>query len=93
MYKNEMKKKIIFFMPSFEGGGVEKNIIMIANNFVSRNIKVGLITTSKKLKKKFNKKIDFICPKRSFWSYQQRFIKYLVCIFFLLLEFYKNKNF
>ena len=29
MYKNEMKKKIIFFMPSFEGGGVEKNIIII----------------------------------------------------------------
>ena len=26
MYKNEMKKEIVFFMPSFEGGGVEKNI-------------------------------------------------------------------
>ena len=93
MYKNEMKKKIIFFMPSFEGGGVEKNIIIIANNFVSRNVKVGLITTSKKLRKKFNKKIDFICPKSSFWSYRQRFIKYSVCIFFLFLEFYRNKNF
>ena len=30
MYKNEMKKEIVFFMPSFEGGGVEKNIRMIA---------------------------------------------------------------
>ena len=37
MYKNEMKKKILYFMPSFEGGGVEKNIIIIANYFASRN--------------------------------------------------------
>ena len=52
MYKNEMKKKIIFFMPSFEGGGVEKNIIMIANYFVSKDANVSLITASKKNQKK-----------------------------------------
>ena len=37
MYKNEMKKEIVFFMPSFEGGGVEKNIRIIANYFASKN--------------------------------------------------------
>ena len=63
MYKNEMKKKIIFFMPSFEGGGVEKNIIIIANNFILRNINVSIITASKKIKKRFSKKIDFISQK------------------------------
>ena len=51
MYKNEMKKEIVFFMPSFEGGGVEKNIRMIANYFASKNVKISLITTSKKVKK------------------------------------------
>ena len=29
MEKNE--KRLIFFMPSMEGGGVEKNLILIAN--------------------------------------------------------------
>ena len=36
MYKNKDKKKIIFFMPSFEGCGVEKNIIIIANHFIKK---------------------------------------------------------
>ena len=49
MYKNEMKKEIVFFMPSFEGGGVEKNIRIIANYFASKNAKISLITTSKKV--------------------------------------------
>ena len=52
MYKNEMKKKIVFFMPSFEGGGVEKNIIIIANEFISRNLDISLITASRVIKKK-----------------------------------------
>ena len=42
MEKN--KKRIIFFMPSIEGGGVEKNLILIAN-YVSNHIdNVSLIT-------------------------------------------------
>ena len=88
-----MKKKIIFFMPSFEGGGVEKNIIMIANNFIAKNVDVSLITTSKKIKKKFNKKINFICPKNHYWDSMPRFIKYTMCIFFYFLNFVKIKNF
>jgi len=47
-----MKKKIIFFMPSFEGGGVEKNIIMIINNFIKKDVNISLITASKKIRKK-----------------------------------------
>ena len=93
MYKNEMKKKIIFFMPSFEGGGVEKNIIIIANYFASRNINVSLITANTELKKKFDKRIDFISPKNNFWSSKKRFFKYIICIFFLYLEFSKKNDF
>ena len=93
MYKNEMKKKIIFFMPSFEGGGVEKNIIMVANYFASKNIKISLVTASKKVKKKFSKKIEFICPKSDIWDKHKRFIKYLICTFFLFIQYRKNNNF
>ncbi len=38
-------------MPSFEGGGVEKNIILIANYFVKKNPYISLITASKNKKK------------------------------------------
>ena len=31
-----MKQKIIFFMPAMEGGGVEKNLVMIANFFLKK---------------------------------------------------------
>ena len=55
MYKNEMKKEIVFFMPSFEGSGVEKNIRIIANYFASKNAKISLITASKKVKKIYKK--------------------------------------
>ena len=49
-----MKKKIIIFMPSIEGGGVEKNLFIITN-FLSQKIdNINLITTSKEYKKKLN---------------------------------------
>ena len=52
------KKKLVIFMPSMEGGGVEKNIIIISN-YLSRYLKnTSLITFDKKFNKKFSKKID-----------------------------------
>ena len=93
MYKNEMKKKIIFFMPSFEGGGVEKNIIIIANELISRNFEISLITASREIKKKFSNKINLICPLGNFWNKFGRPIKYLVCSFLLITAFFKYKKF
>ena len=92
MYKNEMKKEIVFFMPSFEGGGVEKNIRMIANFFGSKNIKISLITASKKVRRKFTRNIDFISPKKEYWDKQKRFIKFIICIFLLFQNYRKNRN-
>jgi len=92
MYKNEMKKEIVFFMPSFEGGGVEKNIRMIANYFASKNIKISLITASKKVKKKFTKKVRFISPVSNIWDKQKRFIKFIICIYFLFKNYKRNKK-
>ena len=50
-------------MPSFEGGGVEKNIIIIANNFIKRNVDVSILTANSEIKQKFSKKIKFISGK------------------------------
>ena len=47
----EKNKKLILFMPSMEGGGVEKNLILIANFLVKHIKNVYLITFDKKFKK------------------------------------------
>ena len=46
MIKKE--KKLIIFMPSIEGGGVEKNLFIISNYLSSKLKNITLITTSKK---------------------------------------------
>ena len=62
MEKNQ--KKIILFMPSMDGGGVEKNLIVISN-FLSKNIKnLTLITFDDKFNNKFLKKIKIINYKK-----------------------------
>ena len=54
------KKKLVLFMPSIEGGGVEKNFFITAN-FLSKKIdNLSIITTSLKSKKKLDKKIKLI---------------------------------
>ena len=45
------QKKIIIFMPSIEGGGVEKNLFLISNFLSSKFQRVKLITSSKNQKK------------------------------------------
>ena len=55
-----MKRKVIVFMPSIEGGGVEKNLIIVSN-YVSKYIKnVSLITYDNSFNKYFHKRINII---------------------------------
>ena len=57
MKKNQ--KKLILFMPSMEGGGVEKNIILISN-YLSKYIdETTLITFDTKFKKNLEKILKF----------------------------------
>lgn len=85
------QKKIILFMPSIEGGGVEKNFFLISN-FLGKKIKnIHLITAEKNLKKKLNN-INIIHPKSDWWIKRGRLRKYLICIFLLIKELLKNKN-
>ena len=51
------RKRLIIFMPSIEGGGVEKNLFIISRFLVKKIKDISLITVSNKYRKKFDKKI------------------------------------
>ena len=55
-----MQKKLIIFIPSIEGGGVEKNLFIISNYLKDKINNISVITISNKFKNKFNNKIKFI---------------------------------
>ena len=86
------KNKVIIFMPSIEGGGVEKNLFLISNYLSKKLDKVALITISKKYKKKFDNSIEFISPAADFWDNLSRGSKYFLSLFLLIKEIIKNKN-
>ncbi len=87
-----MKKKLIIFMPSIEGGGVEKNLFLVSN-YLSKKIKdLRLITISKKYKKKFNKSIKFITLSSNFWDKLSRRSKYALALILLFKEILKDRK-
>ena len=90
MEKNQ--KKLILFMPSMDGGGVEKNLIVISN-FISKYIKnLTLITFDDKFNNKFLKKINIINYKKKNKKKNNKYFKYLTCLIILSKEIIKNKN-
>lgn len=90
MEKNQ--KNLILFMPSMDGGGVEKNLIVISN-FLSKHIKnLTLITFDGKFNSKFSKKINIINYKKKDKRKHKKYFKYLVCLIILSREIIKNKN-
>ena len=48
-----MQKKVIIFIPSIEGGGVEKNLFIISNYLKDKIKNISIITTSNKFKNRF----------------------------------------
>ncbi len=86
-----MKKKLIIFMPSVEGGGVEKNFFIISNYLASKLGKVFLITAENNLSKKINN-IEIVYPKSNFWRNSGRFRKYIICILLLIKILLKNRD-
>ena len=86
-----MKKKLIIFIPSIEGGGVEKNMFIVSN-YLSQKINVSVLTISKKFQKKLSNNINFITLKSNFWDKKSRRIKYFLSIILLLHEILKDKN-
>ena len=43
----------LFFCPSIEGGGVEKNLYLISDYLVKQNLKVHIITANNNIEKTF----------------------------------------
>lgn len=85
------QKKIILFIPSIEGGGVEKNFFIISN-FLTKNLEnIFLITAEKNVSKKTGN-IKIIYPKSNFWRKSGRFRKYIICLFLLGKMLLHEKN-
>ena len=87
-----MKKKLIVFMPSIEGGGVEKNLFIVTNHLAKKIGEISLITISKKYKNKFNKLVKIKTLSSSFWDTMPRRIKYFLSIYLLICEILKDRN-
>ena len=85
------KKNIIFFCPSIEEGGVEKNLVNICNGIVE-NHKVTLVTANKNKNILFRKKINFISPNTNFFNNKSRIFKSICCAYLLLKNYNKQKN-
>lgn len=91
MEKN--KKRLIFFMPSIEGGGVEKNLILIANYISKFKKDINLITFDDSFNKYFDKKINIINFKKKSSKKFSKYFKYISCIYLLIKEYFRNNNF
>ena len=85
------QKKLILFMPSIEGGGVEKNFFIISNYLASKIDKIILITAEKNLSNQLEN-IKVVSPKSDFWRKAGRMRKYLICIFLLIKILLKRGN-
>ena len=87
-----MKSKIILFMPCADLGGVEKNFFLISN-FLAKNKKnVIVISISKNIKKRLNKNIKLISLNLNIWDKLTRRLKFLLGLFLLIKEIFKNKD-
>ena len=56
----KIKDKLIIFMPSIDGGGVEKNLFIISNYLSKKIDDIILITFDDRFNHKFNKEIKII---------------------------------
>jgi len=86
------KKEIIIFMPSINGGGVEKNFFLITNYLSTKFNEISVISLSKEHKKKLKPGIKFISIDNSLIKYLGRRSKFIVCLLLLLKRIFLNKN-
>ena len=86
------KKKLIIFMPSIEGGGVEKNLFLITNFLIKKLSNVSILTANKNDKNYFSKNLNVLAPKTNFWINKSRILKTIVCLMILFKVILKDKN-
>ena len=79
-------------MPAMEGGGVEKNIIIISN-YLAKYIKnIELITFDRKFNNFFDKKIKITNYSKKKNDIKNKYYKYFFCLLLLIKSFFDNKE-
>jgi glycosyltransferase involved in cell wall biosynthesis len=86
-----INNNLIIFMPSIEGGGVEKNLFLITNDFVNKFNCITVITASQNVHK-FDGKIKIIKPKKNNYFLKFRYIKIILSVLFLIRELLRKKE-
>ncbi len=84
-------RDLVIFIPSIEGGGVEKNLFYIAKFLKKKFKNIFLVTADRLDKNLFGNNIKLIAPKSRFYNNKPRIIKSLICSF-LLFNNFKSKN-
>ena len=84
-------RNIIFFIPSIEDGGVEKNLFNVVNELAKKKINVTVITSTKRFDERFVSKIKIIHP-NFFNDDSSRYQKYFSS-FYELLKLKMSKKF
>ena len=88
-----IEKNLLIFIPSVEGGGVEKNFFLITNYLSKKFQKVVVITTNKnEIKNKLSNKIKLIGPNLKNSYSNSRYPKYFLCILYLIKYLVRNQN-
>tara|TARA_B110000027_G_scaffold134163_1_gene165288 strand:- start:2983 stop:4092 length:1110 start_codon:yes stop_codon:yes gene_type:complete len=92
-----MVSNLIFYYPSIERGGLEKNLFSLINSLAEKKYKINFITYENNTKKKeikeifyFHKKINVITS-NFFFRFNNRYFKYLFC-FINLIFFCIKRN-
>ena len=86
------QKRLIIFMPSIDGGGVEKNLFIISN-FLSKKLSdVVIITFDKRFNSKFNKQIKIINAIQKIDKNYSKYFKYYKCLKILISEIKKKET-
>ena len=90
------EKEIVFFIPNIEGGGIEKNLVLLSKYLIENNYKVKIIyhKISSNFKLKLNSKIILIKSKKLLQLNfrNQRISNSINCFIFTLLSVKLPKN-
>ena len=91
-----MIKKIIFFVPNIDDGGIEKNLVILSNFFTLKGytVEVIFLKISSNIKKKINKKVKLIKCKSLFnlFFINQRINNSINCFIYSLFNIRTNKK-
>ena len=88
----KIKKRLIIFMPSIDGGGVEKNLFIISNFLSSKLNEIVLITFDSRFNKKFDNKIRIINVVKKPKKKYSKYYKYYKCLKILIYETIRKES-